>query len=89
VSRPKPKEDFHLRVAPKYVELLNSLPEFREFTTEQLRHRLPRKYRHHAPPDSQDREARAAIIGMLALSAQIESYVSMRFIERSFVMEER
>src|SRR5271157_4285748 len=87
----KPKEDFHLKVADKYVELLNSLPEFTEFTTEQLRGRLPKKYRHHVPPAGHTRgelDTRAAIIGMLALSSQIESVISMKFIERSFVTEE-
>src|SRR5271167_4261033 len=86
----KPKEDFHLRIAPQYVDLLNSLPEFTEITTEQLRHRLPKKYRHHVPPTghpSGELSTRAAIIGMLALSAQIESVVSMKFIERSFILE--
>jgi hypothetical protein len=88
----KPKEDFHLKVASQYVELLNSLPEFRELTTEQLRHKLPRKYRHHPPPVTpghvqEDREARAAIIGLLAVSMQIDSFIGMKFIERSVTME--
>jgi hypothetical protein len=82
----KPKEDFHLKVAPQHVELLSSLPDFRELSTEQLRHRLPKKYRHQVPPTT-DREARAAIIGLLALSSQIDGYVSIRFVERTFSPE--
>jgi|SRR5271157_2736904 len=92
---PSKPEDFHLKIAPEYVELLNLLPDFRELSTEQLRHKLPKKYREIAPPPSaftrsgggDDSATRAAIIGMLATPDQIDSFIGMQFIERSFVLE--
>jgi hypothetical protein len=75
-------EDFHLRVAPKYIELLNSLPDFQDLSLAQLLQLLPSKYR-KCIPLVEDREARAAIIGMLAPEAMIEYHISMRFLTRS------
>lgn len=93
-------EDFHLQVAHKHVEPLNSIPEYRDFSTKQLLNMIPKKYRAHIPPvgeffevrdhahAQQDKMARAVIIGMLVTEAQFEGHVTMKFLERSFVLEE-
>lgn len=73
--------NFHLRVAPKYVDLLASLPDFADATTKQLFALLPERYRRIIPAGS-EKQARAAIIGMLATEAQIERRIGMKFLER-------
>lgn len=94
-------EDFHLKVSAKHVDLLNSLPDFRDLTTAQLRRLLPSKYRPFVPPvgeffevrdhahREQDRMARAVIIGMLAPESMIQEQISFRVIERSLIVESR
>ena len=94
-------EDFHLKVSAKYVDLLNSLPEFRELSTKQLRLMVPHRYRQCIPPvgeffeirdhahAEQDRMARAVIIGMLAPESVIQAHISFRVIERTHIVESR
>ena len=67
-------ENFYLKIGSRYVELLNSLPDFRDLTTTQLLHLLPKQYRRFIPQE--DRMARAAIIGMLAPDSLIQEHVS-------------
>ena len=77
--------NFHLRVAVKYVELLNSLPDFCDLSTTQLWYALPEKYRKHVPSvgfESDDRMTRAVLIGMLATETQVASFIGLRFLER-------
>ena len=93
--------DFHLKISDNYVELLNSLPEFRDLTTQQLLRLLPRKYRQLIPPvgeffevrdhphQQEDRMARAAIIGLLAPESRIQAHIGFRYLERSVVLQSR
>ena len=75
--------DSHLRVSKEHVAFLNSLPDFRDLSTTQLYYALPEKYRKHVPPIAKDDlQTRAALIGMLALPAQIESHIGTMFLER-------
>ena len=92
-------EDFHLRVSAKYVDLLNSLPEFRDLSTEQLMHLLSKRYRRFVPPvgeffevrdhvhQQEDRMARAVIIGMLAPESMIQEHISFQVLERTCIVE--
>ena len=92
-------ENFHLKVSAKYVDLLNSLPEFRDLSTAQLRQLLPKRYRQFVPPvgeffevrdhahAQEDRMARAVIIGMLAPESLIQEHLSFQYLERSLVIE--
>lgn len=84
----------YLKIASKYVDLLCGLPFWRDRTTEQLFHLLPKKYHRVVPPlgastakreaarTEEERMARAVIIGMLASDAQIEEHLSQKFVER-------
>jgi hypothetical protein len=93
--------DFHLKINEKYVELLNSLPEFRDLTTKQLLRLLPQKYRSLIPPvgeffeindhphQQEDRMARAAIIGLLAPDSRIQAHIGFRYLERTVVVPSR
>ncbi len=87
-------EDFYLKVADNYVDLLNSLPEFRDLTTAQLKQLLPPKVspvrspvgeffeiRDHAHAE-QDRQARAVIIGILAPEALVQEHLGLMFLQR-------
>jgi hypothetical protein len=92
-------EEFHLKVNARHVEVLNSLPDFRDLTTAQLLQALPHKYRKFVPPvgeffevrdhahQAEDRMARAVIIGMLAPESLIQEHASFRFLERSLIVE--
>ena len=92
-------EDFHLKVNDKHVDLLNSLPEFRDLSTAQLLQLLPKKYRRFIPPvgeffevrdhahQQEDRMARAVMIGILAPETLIQEHLSFRYLERSLVVE--
>ena len=92
-------EDFHLKVQPKFVDLLNSLPEFRDLSTAQLKQLLPKRYRQFVPPvgdffevrdhahQEEDRMARAVIIGMLASESMVQEHTTFRYLERSLVIE--
>lgn len=91
--------DFHLKVNDRHVDLLNSLPDFRDLTTKQLLHLLPHKYRKFVPPvgeffevrdhahQQEERMARAVVIGLLASESLIQEHVSFLFLERSFRIE--
>lgn len=86
--------NFHLRITAPFVDLLNELPEFRNFSTGELFNLLPKKYHKLVPPIGEDlqireaayqreeRMARAVIVGMLAKGEQIERYQAQRFLER-------
>jgi hypothetical protein len=79
-------ENFYLRVADRYVDLMLSVPEFRDLSTAQLIHLLPSKCRRFVPPAArEDRMARAVCIGMLAHESQIDAVISTQFLERSFI----
>jgi hypothetical protein len=92
-------ENFHLKVSAKHVDLLNSLPEFRDMSTKRLRLMIPHRYRQFIPPvgeffevrdhahAQEDRMARAVIIGMLAPESLIQEHISFRYLERSVVVE--
>ena len=94
-------EDFHLKVNDKYVDLLNSLPDFRDLSTEQLKQLLPKRYRQFIPPvgaffevrdhahQQEDRMARAVIIGMLAPDSMIQEIITFRVLERTCIVESR
>jgi len=85
MSQRKTAQNFHLRVAAKYVDFLNSLPDFIDLSTTQLWYALPEKYRKHVPSvgfESDDRMTRAVLIGMLASETQIASFIEHRFLER-------
>jgi hypothetical protein len=81
------REDFHLKVNVKHVDLLNSLPQFRDLPTAQLLQLLPRKYRRIIPQE--DRMARAVIIGMLAPDSLIQEHIGFRYLERTVVVQSR
>lgn len=93
--------DYHLKVDAKYIDLLNSLPEFRDLSTEQLRRLLPPKYRNIIPPvgefyevrdhphQREDRVARATIIGMLASEGLLEQHRGFQFLQRTLIIEAR
>ena len=92
-------EDFHLKVSDKFVDLLNSVPEFRDLSTAQLLHLLPKRYRRFVPPvgeffevrdhahAQEDRMARAVIIGMLAPESMVQEHISFQYLERSVIVE--
>lgn len=94
-------ENFYLKIESRYVELLNSLPEFRDLTTKQLLRLLPYKYRHIVPPvgeffevrdhvhAEQDRQARAVIIGLLAPESRVQAHIGFRYLERTVVVQSR
>jgi hypothetical protein len=84
---------FYLTVAPIYVDLLTSLPEFRTLTLEQLFKRLPKRYHQCVPPIGENlnireaayerevRMARAVIIGLLATPEQIDRHKPQMFLD--------
>ena len=84
MSQRKTAQNFHLRVAAKYVDFLNSLPDFIDLSTTQLWYALPEKYRKHVPSvgfEGNDRMTRAVLIGMLATEVQIASFMGKKFLE--------
>ena len=92
-------EDFPLRVAPEFVEVLNALPEYKHIPTSQLLSRLPKKYRSMIPQvgeffevrghahEKEELAARAAIIGMLVPSARVDNFMSVQFLKKVVTIE--
>jgi hypothetical protein len=86
--------DFHLKVSDRYVDMLNSLPEFRALTTDELVKLLPAAIRKSVPPVGDDlsireaayeretRQRRAVVIGILAKPERIAQHLSQQFAER-------
>lgn len=84
----------HLKIADRYVDLMNELPMFRDLPTTQLFKLLHKRYHKFVPPIGEDlpiREAayqreermtRAVIIGMLAKPEHIEQHQAQKFLER-------
>jgi hypothetical protein len=82
------REDFPLRVNDRYVDVLNSVPEFRDLATDQLLRLVPKRYQKFLPNAGVDElQTRAAAIGMLATEEQIEQHTSTMFVERSVSFE--
>lgn len=91
------KQNIYLRVSPQFVDFLNGVPEFRDLSTDQLRHMVPLKYRKIVPPvhphfDANERErddkmARAVCVGMLATEDQIEAHIGHEFVAKTLNFE--